>query len=52
MPSQSGHSTRPHAKVPPSFLDMDACTTSQLNFVLYFIDPLRKQKVYIIQILI
>ena len=34
MPSQSGYSTRPHAKVPPSFLDMDACTTSQLNVVL------------------
>ena len=33
MPSQPGHSTRLHAVWPPSFMDMDACTTSQLNVV-------------------
>ena len=34
MPGHPGHSTRPHARLPPSFLDMDACTTSQLNVAL------------------
>ena len=34
MPGQPVHSTRPPAKLPPSFLDMDACTTSQLKVVL------------------
>ena len=34
MPGQPGHSTRLHAQFPPSFLDMDACTTSQLNVAL------------------
>ena len=34
MPGQSGHNTRLHAQLPPSFLDMDTCTTSQLNVVL------------------
>ena len=34
MPGQPGQNTRPHAKLPPSFLAMDACTTSQLDVVL------------------
>ena len=32
MPGPTRHI--PHAQFPPSFLDMDACTTSQLNVVL------------------
>ena len=31
MPGQPGHSTRPHARSPPSFQGMDAWMTSQLN---------------------
>ena len=35
MPGQTRHNTRPqNAQFPPSFLDMDACTTSQLNVAL------------------
>ena len=34
MLGQPGHNTRLHAQLPPSFLVMDACTTSQLNVVL------------------
>ena len=34
MSGQTRHNTRQHAQFPPSFLDMDACTTSQLNVVL------------------
>ena len=34
MPGQPGQNTRPHAKLPPSFLDMDACATSQMDIVL------------------
>ena len=34
MPGQPGHDTRLYAQLQPSFLDMDACTTSQLNVVL------------------
>ena len=32
--SKPWHNTLLHAQLPPSFLDMDACTTSQLNVVL------------------
>ena len=34
MPGQTRHNTRPHVQFPPSFLDMDACRTSQMNIVL------------------
>ena len=35
MPGQPGHNTRPHARLPPSFLGMDALMTSQLTVALY-----------------
>ena len=34
MRGQPGHSTRPHARLPPSFLGMDAWMTSQLDVAL------------------
>ena len=34
MPGQPGQSTRPHARLPPRFLGMDACMTSQLDVAL------------------
>ena len=34
MPGQLGHNTRLHFQFPPGFMDMDACTTPQLNVVL------------------
>ena len=34
MPGQPGHDTRPHARLQPSFVGMDAWMTSQLNVVL------------------
>ena len=34
MPGQPGHNTRSHARLPPSFMGMDALMTSQLNVAL------------------
>ena len=34
MPGQPGHNKRPHARLPPSFLGLDAWMTSQLNVAL------------------
>ena len=34
MRGKPGQNTRPHARLPPSFLGMDAWMTSQLNVVL------------------
>ena len=34
MRGQPGHNTRPHTRLPPSFLGMDAWTTSQPNVAL------------------
>ena len=34
MHGQSEHNIQTHARLPPSFLDMDACITSQLKVAL------------------
>ena len=38
MHGQSGHNTRPQAKLPPSFLGMDAWMTLQVNVATLVID--------------
>ena len=32
MPGQPGHKTQPYARLPPSFLDMDAWMASQRSY--------------------